>query len=230
MVRVRSENSTGIVNVHFTPPLFDWHTVPARFFKMIDATLPPQFTDDPSFFSVTTGNSLDEVSAKYNILGGPDIIALSAKMLSMEFREFSVDSSVAIRNLVQDVETGFITHFPECIYDGLEVISSGHLAILDDSVASEYLERYTIASIDGAFGDGSVEKAPSGRFSVKDTQDTWSASCFVEKSRMLDDGLFVHVQTSLLKSDVSDGPQERYDRVAEIFGACLRTLDLERDR
>ena len=194
---------------------------------MLTAALPPNFVDNPRFFSVTSGDSLDEVCARYNIFGTSDTITLTAEMLSMNFRDCSLDRLQGILTLIQGVESGFLTHFSECNYDFIEVISADHVTILDGGTALDYLDRYAIPSMDEAFASDEIENIPSPRFSVKDRKNKWSINCFVEQSEVVDNGLFFHLETRLLQVASSDAFQQKYDRVLQIRGACARALNLE---
>ena len=227
MFRVQSERWSGVVNIQFASLLLDWTSVPSRFFNMVSEALPSTFTEDPKNFSVTTGNTLDEVSAKYSILGGSDSIVLSAKMLSMEFRDLSSDMLERVIQIIHDVETSFVTRFPECSYGVLEVISLEHLSVCDDQLASDYLELYALPLIEEAFDGHDVVNNPSARFTVVDSKNTWSAHCIVEKSHLLDNGLFLNVRASLLQVSASDPFQEKRERINEIAIACMRALQLE---
>ena len=229
MWRVQTETWTGVVNIHFTTSLFDWTTVPSRFFKMLHEVLPSNFTDNPSHFSATTGNTLDEVSARYTILGGTDTIVLSAKMLSMEFRDLSRDVLDYVISLIQDVETSFVTHFPECDYKMLEVISLEHLSFCHEQSASDYLNRFALSTMEEAFHGCDIVHNPSARFSVADAESKWTAHCFVEKSQTLDNGLFLQVRATLLEVNSDDPFHEKRDRINQIANACLRALQLEQE-
>ena len=229
MFRVKTETWTGVVNIHFTTSLLDWATAPSRFFKMLHEVLPSNFTDDPGNFSVTTGNTLDEVSAKYTILGGSDTIVLSAKTLSMEFRELSRDMLEYVIPLIQDVETSFVTHFPECGYQRFEVLTLEHLSFCDEQSASDFLSRFAISSMEEAFHGCDVVNNPSARFNVVDKESKWAVHCFVEKSHVLTNGLFLQVRATLLEVNSGDHFQEKRDRIDQIANACVRALQLEQD-
>ena len=229
MWRVQTETWTGVVNIHFATSLLDWATVPPRFFKMLHEVLPSNFTDNPSNFSVTTGNTLDEVSAKYTILGGSDTIVISAKMLSMEFRELSRNMLEYVITLIQDVETSFVTHFPECGYQRFEVLTLEHLSLCDEQSVSDYLNRFALSGMEEAFHGCDIVNNPSARFTVADTESKWTAHCFVEKSQALDNGLFLQVRASLLEVNSGDTFQEKRDRINQISNACARALQLEQD-
>ena len=229
MFHVKTETWTGVVTIHFTTSLLDWATVPSRFFKMLHEVLPSNFTDDPGYFSVTTGNTLDEVSAKYTILGRSDTIVLSAKTLSMEFRQLSRDMLEYIITLIESVETSFVTHFPECGYQSFEVLTIEHLSFCDEQSASDFLSRFAISSMKEAFHGCDVVNNPSARFNVVDKEEKWTVDCFVEKSHVLDNGLFLQVRATLLEVNSGDLFQEKRDRINQIANACVRALQLEQN-
>ena len=227
MLRVRLERMTYLVDINFTPALFDWNPIPARFFTMVHSALPSDFTDAAQYFSVTTGNSLDEVSARYNILGGSDNIVLSARSLSMEFHEISSQMYAGMMQLIEDIETNFVIHFPECKYSNVEIKSFEHLTVLDEQSASDYLERYAIMSIDEAFGHGQFLSYPSARFAVSDPNDAWTANCMIERSHHFENSLFLHIRLNLRDVESTDTFSEKSSRIKMIVDACISTLRLE---
>ena len=138
-------------------------------------------------------------------------------------------ASGAVLEIIEDVETAFGAHFPECNYGVFEIAFMEHLNVLNDGSASKYLDRYEIPSMVQVFGDVDVIRSPSARFLVADAKRTWTGSCFVEKSQTLENGLFLSIQTRLLEVESSNPFREKYDRIVELRSACLRALELEQE-
>ena len=227
MTTVRANLSNVIVNIEFSPLLCDWNSTQIRFFRMIEQALPAKFSSEPRDFGVVTGNTLGEVSVWYRFFGGPDAITLFSNRLCMEFMNISPQNSDLVRQIMHDVETNFVSHFPECSYSALEVIFADHLQISDGSDSSVYMERYSIKDISKSFGDTAVLHEPSGRFSVRSASHSWSAECFVENSHRSDDDLFVHMRIRLQDVKAGDPFQDKADRILEVRSGCARALDLE---
>ena len=74
MIKAKTQRSSVFVNTPFVTPLLDWNGVAPRFFEMLHEVLTSEFVVNPREFSVTTGNSLGDVAAKYNIFGTPNSI------------------------------------------------------------------------------------------------------------------------------------------------------------
>ena len=80
-----------------------------------------------------------------------------------------------------------------------------------------------------AFHGRDVVNNPSARFNVVDKENKWTVDCFVEKSHVLDNGLFLQVRATLLEVNSSDPFQEKRDRINQIANACVRVLQLEQN-
>ena len=227
MVKVRTTRVSLIVNIEFAPPLFDWNGVPGRFFAFVHGALAPEIFVSPRDFSVAAANSMDEVAARYNIFGGASTIALSAEKLSMEFLNLSVEEYQLIGKIVQAVETGFPRSFPECQYTAIHSMSHYHAEVLGENTASGYLSRYAIPSVDKVLGAMGAVTTAAARFSAVGNDASWSARASVERSEVLENGLFVNMEARLLRVEASDPFEAKWNRLARIDEACESALDLE---
>ena len=229
MVKVKTARASYIVNIEFAPPLFDWNGVPGRFFEFIHGALVPEIFVSPRDFSVTAANSMDEVAARYNIFGGASTIVLSAEKLSMEFLNLSAEEHQLVGKIAQAAETSFPRSFPECQYTAIHAMSYDHAEVLGENTASGYLSRYAIPSVDKVLGSMGAVTAAAARFVAVGSDASWSARASVERSEVLENGLFVNVEARLLRVEASEPFEAKLNRIVRISEACISALDLEWD-
>lgn len=227
MVKVRTARASFIVSIELAPPLFDWTGVPGRFFAFVHGALAPKIFVSPRDFSVTAANSMDEVAARYNIFGGVSTIALSAEKLSMEFLNLSAEEHHLFAEIAQPVVSGFPGSFPECQYTEIHALSYEHAEVLGENTASGYLSRYAIPSVDKVLGAMGAVTAAAARFAAAGNDASWSARASVERSEVLENGLFVNVEVRLLRVETNEPFEAKLDRIVRIGGACGSALDLE---
>jgi len=227
MVKVRPASSSIFVEVGFRRPIFEWQGVPARFFEMLHSALSSQFAMSPRDFTVTPGNSLSDVAARYNILGGASSVALSADKVLFEFRNLRPADYQLVLRILQAVDEKFGLAFPENEYSRIHSNSFDHVEFADNTSADDYLTRYKIAPVETAFSQIGVAYHAAGRFGVTATDGSWFAVCTVEKSEVAANGLFIHFDITLSQIQKSDPFEAKLERARRVSLACMAALGLE---
>ena len=87
---------------------------PRQFFEAIYDTLSPMLAVSAADFSVRVSNSLNEVSARYDLFGGPSAVVLTAKDLSLEFPDLVLSDYGLAAQIAEVVEQRLHSDFPEC--------------------------------------------------------------------------------------------------------------------
>ena len=227
MIKVKSEKSSVFVNIAFRPPLFEWHSVPARFFKMIYDALSSELAINTNDFSVNTSNSLGDVVVRYNVFNGACCINLSAEKLSMEFPNLLSGEYLLAGQIMQAVESSFPIQFSECQYSSIQYTSYEHATIVDGSSASDYLERYAIQSVERLSEETGGVIEIMGRFAITDSNEAWRALCTVEKSAVFESALFTHFDVTLTDVETSDAFKTKLDKLMHVTKKCTSGLDIE---
>ena len=229
MIQVRSANTSIFVNAAFAPPLFEWQGVAARFFEMVHSALTPSFTVNPRDFSARTGSSLDEVWARYNIFGGSSAVVLSAEKLSIEFPNVLPTEYEIVLRIIGQMDTSFSVKFPDRQYTSIQATVFEHAQIIAGGSPAEYLYKYAIPSVNKLCEDIGAVQVPSGQFSIMGNDGTWRASCLVEKSEHVQNGLFLHFDIALLSLGQNEPFDSKFGRINNISNACMTSLGLERE-
>ena len=214
------------MNTPFVTPLLDWNGVAPRFFEMLHEALTPEFIVNPREFSVTTGNSLGDVAAKYKIFGTQNSINLYADRLTIDLLDLLSGDYQVVLPIIRALDSSFSLKFPECQPKTIDSIFYEQIELVDTTV-TDYLARYAIPKVDDVFGKIGNVHIPSGRFVAMDSNTTWHLLCNVERSDSLPEGLFLHLEIRLLKLNANDSFDHKLERIKQIFTMCLLSLEIE---
>ena len=229
MVKVTSRRSSTTLDIAIAPPFFNWNVVPPKFFEMVHGTLSPKYLITANDFSVVSGNSLGEVAAKYNIFGGPSSVTLHAERLYMDFSTLFPDDVSIVLDIMEQLYTGFHKTFPDRQCETIQAAVGEHVEIIDGTAVSDYLSRYAIPATHKTSGERNIVFTPGSLFVAVDNDATWRLGCKVEKSELLENGLYLHINITFLKVAEAYGNdfQILLDRYRGIVDACSSTLDLD---
>ena len=228
MLQVRSANSSIFVNATFSPPLFEWQGVAARFFDMIHGALTPNITINPRDFSAYAGNNLGDVWARFNFFGGNSLVMLSAEKLSIEFPNIAPTEYEMTLRLIGQIDASFPIKFSNRRFNAIQTVVYEHAHIFSGSTSAEYMHQYSIPEVSKISGDIGAVHVPSARFSLVGNDGAWRASCLVESSEYVSNALFLHFDISLLKLGPNDSFDSKFSRINRISEACMAALHLER--
>ena len=227
MVGVRAARASAYLRVAFARPMFDWQNTSKRFFEAIYDTLSPMLAVTADDFSVRVSNSLNDVAARYDLFGGPSAVVLTAKDLSFEFPDLMLSDYGLAARIAESVEQRLHSEFPECGRALMRLTLNEHLNVLGPGNADGYLSRYAIPSVESAFGEMPGVHQHGAVFSTSDAQRQWRARCLVERSEVLDDGLFLTREVTLLKVDEASAAAGGLALIWEVIDTCAGALDLE---
>lgn len=225
MFKVRQQQASALLNIVFSPPFFSWNGVEARFFQMVHDALQPLIMVKPEDFAIAPATNLGEVSARYSIFGGASTVSLFANRLTMNFPKLSREDTPLIQSIVGALDTGFTERFQEQQYNTMQVVSAEHATIDCAGGAADYLVRYAVPS---ASRLNNTVLTPGAHFGLGDKDAAWRALCTVEKSEILEDGLFLKFDVTFLKVP-EGGFDDRLQRYRQVIDTCLSALELESD-
>ena len=229
MFSVRPERASAYLRFAFARPLFDWRNAPRQFFESLYDALSPRLAVSTADFSVHDSYSLNEVSARYRVFGGPNAIVLSAQHLALEFPDLVRDDYGLVAEIAQAVDRQLEANFSDCGRAGMRLTLHEHLGVLGPGRAEDYLARYAIASLESAFGQHAGPHLHGAMFSTTDAGGRWQARCQVEQSeaRDLDNALFLTRDVTLLEAHECVAPDTGLALIWEVAETCARALDLE---
>ena len=118
--------------------------------------------------------------------------------------------------------------FPQCEYELVETESFEHDEILPEGNASAYLQRFAMQEAVDAFSQfGNFTQDPVGRLQAQASDGSWKCRCGVERSHLIDGGLFVDLHVSLGNQSALSPFEDKLDSVLKLTAACLTALGLE---
>ncbi|MDE0302622.1 MAG: hypothetical protein OXJ38_05360 [Gammaproteobacteria bacterium] len=227
MDKITPARSGVSVVVTFESPFFDWHGVTARFFEMVHSALSSKISIEPSNFSVANGNSLGDVMARFNVFGGTSSITISAEKLSLDFPNLLPGESDLAYEIIRSVESGFLKEFRECRYSTIRHMSYKHVELYQDGPISMYLQRYAIPSVSELCNNTDIVHMPTGRFTLTDSNATWRALCSIERSEVLENGLFLYSEVALMGVNMNETFDAHLERILNIVSICESAFELE---
>ena len=230
MTKVKVDQFWIEANLSFTTPLLDWSGVSARFFNMVHKSLSPELRVNPLDFSERTGISPGASEAEYKVFGGTNTIRLSADVLSFRFRQLLASDLEILIKIMEAVDLGFVSEFPECGQASLRCLLSAQVEIIGGESVEDYLTNYHNPKIEEVlFRDHGTTYTPGVRFSANKA-DKWSLLCSVERSATLPNGLFVSLDVTLPDLNSVKRFESTLKRVSNLIGNCSEATGLEWSR
>lgn len=225
MIKVKSERILLAVNFKFASPLYNWNVIPTRFFEMVHSALTPDFAISSKDFSNIPSHSLADVAVKFNLFGGPNSVELSADNLSFKFENLLPNEIHLALQIIEKIDSGFLESFPNCQISTIQVTSFVHATIVNGASITDYLNQFTIQSVEKVCSQTGADHMPIGKFIIRDTE--WFAICSVEKSEIFENALFLNWDVQLLNVSETDNFQEKLNRFSNCISTCALALNLE---
>ena len=228
MLNVKWQRISLRVNIIVSPFLIDWNGIAPRFFEMIHDALSDDIAVNPGDFSVSVSNNLADVVARYDIFGATSNVSLHSDRLTMEFPTLVPEDEQLVLRILEKVVTAFPQAFPGHRYSRVHASLFRHGAVPKDVAVAEYLARHGNSVTDRAFGEMEAAYQPAVRFSVRATAGTWRATCTLEQSEILPNGLFMDLDVIFPSVDESAGFQDWVKSFLVVADGCMGALELER--
>ncbi|MCY3770105.1 MAG: hypothetical protein OXG56_12185 [Gammaproteobacteria bacterium] len=147
IIQLQSEKATINLDATFTPPIFKWDGIPARFFEMLYESLNQRFTIAPQELQVSSGNTFGDTVAKYKILNGNNTISLSVKKFSAEFPMALRNDYPVIQQTLLVAGAGFSAKFPEYQITQVHGAGSEHAVLVSDVSVTDYLSQFEVPEV-----------------------------------------------------------------------------------
>lgn len=227
MLNVKWQRISLRVNIIVSPFFFDWHGIAPRFFQMIHDALSDDIAVNPGDFSMSASNNLADVVARYDIFGATSNVSLRSDRLTMEFPNLIPEDEQLVLRILEKVATAFPLAFPGHRYSRVHASLFQHGAVPDDVAVTEYLARHGNAVTDNAFGEMETVYQPAVRFSIRATEGTWRATCTLEQSEILPNGMFMDLDVVFPSVDESSGFQDWVKSFHVVADGCKGVLELE---
>ncbi len=207
------------VTFELSPFITGWPSAEERFITAINREFSELLPVRPQDFSSSRAGELGESYCKYRIFGGRSTIVLNPDTLQLNFVEFiEIDNEIVIEiirrsldMLSKDIGGYTRNHF--------YLVSDRHVAIVNDGRAEVYLNQFALEQpADIAGKEETVEYQPSVKIVLSDKDRHWTLRRTVEKSELLDNGLFVSTHISVSSHEVTafETQKELVERIYDL--------------
>ena len=207
------------VTFELSPFITGWPSAKERFITAISREFSGLLPVRPHDFSSSSTGELGEAYCKYRIFGGRSTIVLNPDTLQLNFVDFiENDNEIVIETirrsldmLSKDIGSYARNHF--------YLISDRHVVIVNDERAEVYLNQFALEQpADIAGKEETVEYQPSVKIILSDKDRSWTLRRTVEKSELLDNGLFVSTHISVSSSEVTpfETQKELVERIYDL--------------
>ncbi len=229
MAAFRLHSSFIRAGAFFKIPILSWTAeVPARFFRAIYGALGELLYIQPSDLVAPAGLSLGDCSAALRIFGGNSSITLKANGVVVDFPHITPDRIEFVNSVIFQSYQALRTEFSELEVKSIEANAGRHLEIVGGSKAQDVLAASAQTELQKrahVLGDAVVETGMRFRLVSKDGK--WSSKVTMEKSEVVNNGIFLLREINL--SDLSDceTAQQQFDLIKKIDLMILELAGLQ---
>jgi hypothetical protein len=216
-----------ILQLNFGRPILDWKDIPTRFFAMIYDSVSPRFNVSSRDFSVSVGNILGDVSARYSVFGGNNAIIIYSDRIVVQFSALQPNDYAIATEIIQLAHDGFGSAFDEIAIASFEYKAFEHLNLVGRPSSQEFLEQFRSDKLNSAFTAefSNVDQAINLRFSTLDQLCNLSAT--VERSLLSASAVFVIFSAMIQQANRFPSFQEKYEQTSSLARKTLSLIGLE---
>ena len=202
VLQVRHHDASIQVTVKLTRFIADWPAAQQKFIGGIADGFRDWLPISSGSFSVTPALSLDDLRCTCQLFGGACSIVLSPDTLRLDF------SNVRRRDQPEVIETvrrsldWLAAALEENGRDWMSFNTIAHMQAPDSVAVDAYLGQFTPEDIDNILQvEPGARYLPSTRMMCSDENGQWILRCMVEKSTVIDDGVYVDTRIDIRNPD-----------------------------
>lgn len=202
VLKVRHHEASIQVVVKLTRFIADWPAAQQSFIGGIAAGFRDWLPIGPGDFSVTPAFSLDDLRCRCQLFGGACSIVLASDALRLGF------TNVRRRNQPEVVETvrraldWLATALEENGRDWMSFNTSAHMQAPDGAAVDAYLGQFVHGDMVSFMqSEPGARYLPSTRIAFSDDAGRWFLLRVVEKSTVIDDGVYVDTRIDIRDPD-----------------------------
>ena len=229
MTAVRMHSCSIHAGAVFKVPILYWTAkVPSRFFRALYGSLNEMLLIQPSDLIAPAGVSLGDVSAGLRIFGGSNTLTLKANALIATFPNITADRMDFVNSVIFQSYEALRNEFNELEIKSIEANAGYHFEITGEKKnAKDILDAGRHTELEKRaenVRDAVVE--PAMRFQIVGKDGKWSAKVTVEKSELVQNGVFL--LREIIVSDLGDynTTRQQFDLVERIENMILELVGL----
>lgn len=229
MALVRLKSSFIRAAAVFKEPLLSWTAeVPSRFFRAMYGSLNERLYIQPNDLVASAGVSLGDCSAALRIFGGNSTLTLRANGLIADLPHILPDKFEFTNSVILQAYEALRTEFSELEIRSVESNVGHHFEIAGDGQARDILAvGDQTALLKRAHDIRDVVIEPALRFRLVSKDGIWRSNVTVEKSDLLENGIFLLREIVVSNLAGCETPQQQFDLITRIDLMIIEVVGLE---
>lgn len=223
VLRVRHHDAVITASFKLNRFITDWPAAQQQFISGVAERFRNWVSLGPRDFSVTPAISLEDVRCKCQLFGGACSIELTPEVLRLSFANVKPAHRPIVLNTIRICSEWLSTALGDHGREWLAFNTAAHLQALDDGAAGAYLGQFMSDDASGMVeSEPDIRYLPSTRVGLSDERGGWILRRTVEKSEVVENGLFVDTTVHVFSPDPAsleahEQLLERVDRLADRF-------------
>lgn len=212
----------------FEEPILSWTSeIPARLFRALYSSLNEILFIQPNDFFAPSGVSLGDCSAGLRIFGSTSTLTLKANAVITDFPNVPADRVQFATTVIYQGYEAFLGEFREVKIRSIEAIASSHFEIHGDKRIEDIVGAGGLSNLHerGSILDEVVYE-PGLRFRVVSKSGDWNCKVMVEKSDILQGGLFMHREFLLSDLSAYGEPRQQLDMIQQVDRMIFELMGL----
>ena len=206
MTVLRVTHHDAVITVSFRLSRFisDWPTAQQKFISGIADGFHDLHPVRPQDFSVIPAFSLEDLQCKCQLFGGACRIVLAPETLRLSFSNVKRGVQSVVFETIQRSSDWLFSALGDHGRDWLSFNTCAHMQALDDGAVDAYLSQFMPAVANELMkSEHGVKFLPSNRTVFSEEEDGWVLRRVVEKSELIENGVFVDTQVQLQSPELA---------------------------
>ena len=202
VLQVRHHEASIQVIVKLTRFITDWPAAQQKFIGGIAEGFRDWLPIGPGDFSVTPAFTLDDLRCRCQLFGGACRIVLIPDALRLEFTKVGRRNQPEVVETVRRALDWLAGALGENGPDWMSFNTSAHMQAPDDAALDAYLGQFVRGDVDSIVkSEFGARVLPSTRFVCSDDKGLWILQRVVEKSAVIDRGVYVDTRIEIQNAD-----------------------------
>ena len=198
------------ISFELNPFIAEWASAQQRFITTIAREFSELLSVRPQNFSANLSNELGESHCKYRIFGGASTIVLTPNTMQLNFVSLNENDSEIVIEIIRRSLDVLLKDIGGYTKDRFHLTSNQHVRAVNSESADAYLDQFALKqSTYVVKTDTTVEYRPAVKIILSDKGNNWILHRSVEKSELLDNGLFVTTHIFISSPDVAAFEDQR---------------------
>lgn len=226
VLRVRHHDASVTVSFKLNRFIDDWPSAQQRFISGITNGFHDWHPISSRNFTLTPAFALQDLRCKCQLFGGACSLVLAPEALQLEFENVTTRVQPVVLETIRRASEWFVGALGDHGRDWSSFHTLTHMEALDADAVDAYLGQFLPAEADElAETEPRVKYLPSSRTVLSGEQEGWLLQRVVEKSGLIENGVFVDTRIEIQSSDL--GIDDLMQLLARIRRLADRAVGLD---